>query len=232
MKLSNETLSILKNFSSIKDGILFKEGDTLTTVSDQRNILASAKIKENFPKSFGIFNLNDFLSVISLYKDDCSFEFDDKTVIIKGMNGRSSIKYRITDPSMIFDDKNLEVIDKNKRPKLEAFVNFELSQNDFNWIIKTASVLKSPNIAIKSDGVEVSLVCFDSSNDSANVHSMKLENVNNDGRKFNFVFKTINLKILPGNYFVEVSENGISKFSDNEKEIYYWITLESCSTYN
>jgi hypothetical protein len=101
MKLSNETVAILKNFGAINQGILFKKGKTLKTVSSHKNILAEVDIKEDIPAEFGIYNLNEFLSVISLHKDDPSFEFDDKQVTIIGNKGRSKVKYRFTPANMI-----------------------------------------------------------------------------------------------------------------------------------
>ena len=96
MKLSNETVAILKNFGAINQGILFKPGKTLKTVSSHKNILAEVSIKEDIPAEFGIYDLNNFLSVISLHKDDPSFEFDEKQVTIVGNKGRSKIKYRFS----------------------------------------------------------------------------------------------------------------------------------------
>lgn len=225
MKLSAETLAILKNFSGINSGIFFKAGNTLSTVSPQKNILADAKISETIPQDFGIYDLNNFLSVISLFKEGAELEFEPKHAVIKGMNGRSKIRYRFTDPSMI-------VVAPDKRPNLPSVdVEFSLSEEDFNWIIRTANVLGSPNIAVKSDGSELSLVTFDANDDSAHTNSVVVEGVSVSTR-FNLVFKTENLKMLPGNYNVEISSKGIAKFTDPVKDIVYYITLETSSTYN
>lgn len=226
MKLSNETITILKNFSTINSGIFFKAGDVLSTVSPQKNILTDAKISENIPQDFGIYDLNNFLSVISLFKDDAELEFDPKHVIIKGMGGRSRIKYRFTDPSMI-------VIPPEKRPNLPSVdVEFNLTEEDFNWILRSANVLGAPNIGIVSDGQSVDLHAFDVNDDSSHTNSVALSNVSSNGQSYRLVFKTENLKMLPGNYTVCISSKGIAKFSDDSKDIVYFITLETSSTYN
>jgi hypothetical protein len=170
-------------------------------------------------------NSNNFLSVASLFKEGPELEFDDKHVIIKGMGGRSKIKYRITDPSMI-------VIAPEKRPTLPTVdVKFTFSQDDFAWMIKTASVLGAPNIAVESDGTTVSLITFDESNDSSHTNSLEMSDVNPDGKVFKLVFKTENLKVIPDTYSVEISSTGISAWTSTTAELKYWITIETSSTF-
>jgi hypothetical protein len=225
MKLSNETLSILKNFASINSGIFFKSGSVISTVSPQKNILADATISESIPTDFGIYDLNEFLSVISLFKDGAELEFDKKNVTIKGFGGRSKIKYRFTDPSMI-------VVAPEKRPNLPSVdVKFDLTSSDFDWILKTANVLGSPNVGVVSDGSSVSLNTFDVNNDSAHENSVTLSEVSADA-KYKLIFKTENLRILPGDYSVEISSKGIAKFTGKNNGLCYFVTLETSSQYN
>lgn len=225
MKLSSETLAILKNFATINSGILFKKGNIISTVSPQKNILVDAKIMETIPQEFGIYDLNNFLSTLSLFREGAEIQFEPKHAVIVGMNDRSKIRYRFTDPSMI-------VVAPDKRPNLPSVdVNFSLSETDFNWITKTANVLGVPNISVKSDGEKVFLTAFDVNDDSAHTNSLELEGVSVNG-KYNLIFKSDNLKIIPGNYDVEICSKGIAKFSDPVKEITYYITLETSSTYD
>lgn len=224
MKLSNETISVLKNFGSINQGILFKKGKTLKTVSSHKNILAEVNIKEDIPAEFGIYDLNNFLSVISLHKDDPSFEFDDKQVTIVGNKGRSRIKYRFTPVNMIVTppEKSLTMPD--------AEIKFDLTAEDFDWVMRAAGVLASPQIAIESDGKKVSIVTLDLQNDSA--HTDALEIANGDGNKFKMVFKTENItKIMPGTYEVFISSKGISHFKNKNVPLQYWITTEQGSKF-
>lgn len=224
MKLSTETLTVLKNFSTINTGIVFKPGNVVSTVSSQKNILADAEIPDTFPTGFGIFDLNNFLSVISLYKDGAELEFDSANVIIKGMGGRSKIKYRMTDPSMI-------VAAPDKRPTLPAVdVQFDLTEDDFNWILRTANVLGCPNVSIESDGKEVTLNTIDVTNDSSHTNSVALSTVTADS-SYKLVFRTENLKMLPGDYSVEISSRGIAKFIGKTNGLVYFVTLETSSTY-
>ena len=224
MKLSNETISVLKNFGAINQGILFKKGKTLKTVSSHKNILAEVDIKEDIPADFGIYDLNNFLSVISLHKDDPSFEFDDKQVTIVGNKGRSKIKYRFTPANMIVTppEKALTMPD--------AEIKFDLTAEDFDWVLRAAGVLASPQIAIESDGKKVSVVTLDLQNDSA--HTDALEIANGNGNKYKMIFKTENItKVLAGTYEVSISSKGISHFKNKNLPLQYWITTEQGSKF-
>ena len=224
MKLSNDTLILLKNFASINQGIMFKKGKTLRTVSAQKNVMAEATINEEIPTDFGVYDLNNFLSVVSLHKDDPSFEFDKKHVLIVGNKGRSKIKYRFCEPTMI-------VVPPEKQLSMpDAEIAFELKAEDFDWILRAASVLSSPQIAIESDGDKVNIVTLDLQNDSA--HTDALEITNGDGNKYKMIFKTENIsKIMPGSYDVRISSKGISHFRNKSVDLQYWITTESGSKF-
>lgn len=225
MKLSGETLSVLKNFGAINSGIYFKQGKTLKTVSSHKNILAEVNIKEEIPTNFGVYDLNNFLSVVSLHKDDPSFEFDDKHVVIVGNKGRSKIKYRFCEPTMITvpPEKALSMPDPE--------IKFELKSEDFEWVMRAASVLSSPNVAIESDGEKVFIVTLDTANDSAHTDSLEISAAGS-GSKYRMIFKTENLnKVLPGNYDVSISSRGISHFKNKNIPLQYWITTESGSKF-
>ena len=224
MKLSSNTLSVLKNFGAINQGILFKKGKTLKTVSSHKNILAEVDITEDIPADFGVYDLNNFLSVVSLHKDDPSFEFDSKHVLICGNKGRSKIKYRFCEPTMIVTppEKALTM------PSAE--ITFELSGEDFDWVMRAANVLSSPQIAIESDGTKVSIVTLDLQNDSA--HTDALEIADGNGDKYRMVFKTENLsKLMSGAYTVSISSKGISHFKHKAADLQYWITTETGSKF-
>jgi hypothetical protein len=224
MKLSNDTLSVLKNFGAINQGIMFKKGKKLKTVSSHKNILAEVDIKEDIPADFGVYDLNNFLSVVSLHKDDPTFEFDEKHVVIVGNKGRSKIKYRFCEPTMIVTppEKALSMPD--------AEIKFDLSAEDFDWILRAASVLSSPQIAIESDGKTISVVTLDLANDSA--HTDALEIGEGNGNKYRMVFKTENLtKVLPGVYQVSISSKGISHYKHKTQPLQYWITTEQGSKF-
>ncbi len=219
MKLSNETLAVLKNFSAINQGIQFKKGTKLTTVSAGKTVLAQATLKDEFPQDFCVYDLNQFLSVHSLHKDS-ELSFDDSNVIFK--SGRSSTKYRKTAKEMI-------VIPPEKEISLPSVdVSFTLTEEDYANIMKVASVLSSPHIAVESDGEAVQLAAFDALDDSAHTNSIQVGQ--GDGKKYKIVFKTENIKLIPGSYSIEISFKGIGHFKNNKDDIQYWIAFEAKET--
>jgi hypothetical protein len=219
MKLSNETLTVLKNFSSINQGIQFKQGTKLTTVSAGKTVLAQANLKDVFPQDFCVYDLNQFLSVHSLHKDS-DLSFDDSNVIFK--SGRSSTKYRKTAKEMIVTPPEKEIT----LPSVD--VAFTLSEEDYNNIMKVSSVLSSPHIAVESDGDAVQLVAFDAQDNSAHTNSIQVGEGN--GKKYKIVFKTENIKMIPGSYAVEISFKGIGHFKNTKDDIQYWIAFEAKET--
>ena len=224
MKLSNDTLNILRNFGGINQGILFKKGKTLKTVSSHKNVLAEVNINEEIPADFGVYDLNNFLSVVSLHKDDPSFEFDSKHVVIVGNKGRSKIKYRFCEPTMIVTPPEKQFV----MPAAE--ISFTLSSEDFDWVLRAASVLSSPHIAIESDGKKISIVTLDLQNDSA--HTDALEIADGNGNKFKMIFKTENIsKVMPGTYDVAISSKGVSHFTNKNVPLQYYISTESGSKF-
>jgi hypothetical protein len=224
MQLSNDTINVLKNFGAINQGILFKKGKVLKTMSSGKNILAEVTIKEDIPTEFGIYDLNKFLSVVSLHKDNPTFEFGDKEVKIVGNKGRSKMKYRFCEPTMIVTPPEKQLAMPNPE------VSFSLSAEDFDWIMKAAGVLGSPQIAVESDGSKVTITAFDSSDSSA--HTDALEVSSGNGDKFRFIFKTEHLtKLFGGAYDVQISSKGISNFKHKTVELQYWISTETGSTF-
>jgi len=223
MKLSSDTINLLKNFASINQGIYFKQGKTIKTVSPQKNIMAEVTVDENFPVDFGVYDLNNFLSVISLHKDDPTLNFEDKNILISGLKGRSKIKYRFCEPSMIVvpPEKNIVMPDPE--------IRFTLNAEDFDWVLRAAAVLSSPHIAIESDGEKVFVSTLDLQNDSAHTDSIEIAEGNGD--KYRMIFKTENLKMISGTYEVSLSSKGISHFKNKNKNLQYWITTEAGSKF-
>lgn len=216
MKLSNETLNVLKNFSSINQGIEFKRGNKLATMAATKSVLAKATLKDEFPQDFCIYDLNQFLSVHSLYKDT-ELDFSDIDVIFK--SGRSKVKYRKT-------EKNQIVVPPEKELSLPTVdVTFSLTEEDYNSILKTASVLQSPHVSIESSGDKINLTAFNADDNSAHTNSIEIGDSN--GKSFKMVFLTQNLKMIAGSYDVEISFKGLASFKNTKQEIQYWVASES-----
>jgi hypothetical protein len=216
MKLSNETLTLLKNFASINQGIEFKKGTTLKTMSQGKTVLAKATIKDDFPQDFCIYDLNQFLSVHSLFAE-AELDFDEKHVLFK--SGKRKTKYRMTERGMIVTapDKELTL------PSVD--ISFSLSKEDYADLLKGAAVLQSPQIAVESDGDKVKLTTFNAKDDAA--HTNSIDVCDGDGKKYKMVFLTENLKMIPGAYDVEISGKGLATFKNKNVDIQYWVATEA-----
>lgn len=216
MKLSKETLDVLKNFAGINSGIEFKTGNKLTTISAGKTVLAKATIKDEFPQDFCVYDLNQFLSVYSLNKDP-EIDFDDANVIFK--TSRSKTKYRKTAKHMIVTppEKQLTL------PSVD--VEFTLKQEDYDSILDSAKVLQSPHIAVESSGDKIVLTCFNAKDDSAHTNSIEVGEGND--KTFKLVFLTENLKMISGTYQVQMSFKGITSFKNTGSDIQYWIAFEA-----
>ena len=223
MKLSKHTLSMLKNFSDINMSIEIKEGNILRTVSVQKNILAQAELEDTFPQDFAIYELNRFLGAVSLF-DDPEFRFNGKSANIG--TTKHSVDYVYCDPSMIVTPP------ENNITFPEPEVKFTLSQDALSQIMKASNVLGTPEIAIEGGphpNDVIRLMALDVNNDSTDTFKVVLEERSDN--KFRFVFKTENMKMIPGNYDVEVSSKGISHFTLQGQKLEYWIATESTSSF-
>lgn len=226
MKLTPDTLAILKNFSGINQSLLFKQGSTLSTISTQKNTLATANVSEVFPKEFAIYDLNEFLSVVSLFSNP-TFEVKDDYVLIVEEKGRANAKYYYADASMIVTPPE----DKSKMVKAikSAEISFLLSESDLTSLEKFGRTLGSPDVAVESDGTEIRLVTLDTKNVTSNNFSITLSEGN--GTSFRMVFKADNLKLLKGSYEVSISSMLISYFKNTDIDLEYYISLEQSSKY-
>jgi len=217
MKLSTETLNVLKNFSTINQNLEFKQGNKLTTISAGKSVLAQATVKDEFPQNFCVYDLNQFLLVHSMFKGDVELEFDASNITFRG--GRSKTKYRMASRDTI-------VVPPEKEIKLNDIdYSFTLSDVDYAEIMRSAAILSSPNIAIKSDGETVEIFAYDAKDDSQHTSSIKVGDGN--GKTFTLVFKTENLKMIQGTYDVQISFKGLAQFKNTKEEIQYWIAIES-----
>jgi hypothetical protein len=220
MKLSPETITTLKNFASINQSILVKEGSRLRTISVMKNILAEADVKETFTKDFAIYDLNQFLNGLSLHQDpDLDFSNDTHLII---REGKRRVKYFFADPEVIVTppDKELELPSQD--------VCFQLEHSQLDKLIKASAVYQLPDLSAVGEAGVVKLVVRDKKNDTSNEFSIVVGETDSE---FVFNFKVENIKIIPGTYDVIVSKKLLSKFSNPKFNLDYYIALEPDSTF-
>ena len=220
MKLSDSTLSLLKNFSTINQSILFKQGTKLRTISVMKNILAEATITEELPKDFGIYDLGQFLNGLSLHNSP-ELDFQDNSyVVIK--EGRSKSKY-------FFADANCIVTPPEKTLTLPSEdVAFDLSTDQLDKLLKAAAIYQLADLSVVGGEGVVKVLVRDKKNETSNDFSII---VGETDATFSFNFKVENIKILPGNYDVVCSKNNLSRFTSKNQDLTYFIALEPDSTF-
>ena len=221
MKLSEKTVSLLKNFSGINQSILFKKGNKLRTISVMKNILAEVEVEEEFERDFGIYDLNQFLNAMSLYQNpQLKFENSSYVGISEG-NARS--KYFFADPAVIVTppDKSITLPSED--------VCFELNTQQLDKLLKAAAVYQVPDLSVVGEAGVVKLVVRDKKNDTSNEYSVIVGETSDE---FTLNFKVENIKILPGSYEVVISKKLLSRFTREDKNLVYYIALEPDSSYS
>ena len=224
VKLGKETLAILKNFAALNSNILINEGNTIKTLTGTKDIMAIAHVEEQFPVKFGIWDLNKFLSTVSLFRDP-EFEFEDKYVIIGDPNG-SSVKY-------YYSDQSLLTVPTRDITMPDTVLSVSLSQQTFMELQKASSVLQLPDLTIRpsEDGKSILAVVDDRQDPTSNNYSVNLGD-NPCEENFVFNFKSDLLRMYPGDYTVNFTETVISEFVNaSGVDLTYYIALESSSKY-
>ena len=222
MNLSTNTLNVLKNFETINPNIVFKPGQKLKTISESKTILASAEIVEDFPQEFGVYDLNEFLSVLNLI-DNPTLEFEDKAVLVKG--GGQKIRYFFSESAILTTpQKDIQM------PEPELGVNIE--EDVLSQIRKAAAVLGHTELAITGSNGVITASVLDTRDSTSNLFEIELDKDNACKNAFNFVVSIPNLKLLPGDYFVSISSKLISNWTNSNYPVDYFIALEKNSSYD
>ena len=220
MKLSDKTLTLLKNFSTINQSILFKQGSSLKTISVMKNILAEATIEEDLATDFGIYDLNQFLNGLGLHQHpDLDFTNQGHVVI---REGRSRTKYFFADPNVIVTPPDKEITLPSED------VSFELSTSQLDKLLKAAAIYQLPDLAVIGEAGVVKIVVRDKKNDTSNDFSIVVGETESE---FSFNFKGENIKILPGTYDVGVCKQLLSRFTCQDYDLKYFIALEPDSKF-
>ena len=216
MKLSKETVGLIKNFAGINSNLLLKSGNKLATISAQKNVMADAVVTETFP-DFGIYDLNEFLGAMSLFEDP-ELTFNDKWVTIE--QGGNSIKYFAAEASVLTAPQKAITFPD---PEIE----FNMSANMLSMIQRTASVLRASDVSIVGNGSTISVVVGDKKNATGNSYN---SSVGATDKKFKVNLKVENLKMIPGDYQVSISSKKISRFK-GAGDLVYYVAVEADSTF-
>ena len=223
MELSENTLSIMKDFSGINQNMLIKQGNTIRTITEARNVLATAVVDADFPQDFGIYDLNEFIGSLSLV-DAPNLDFNESFVTIGDSTGRSKIKYFFSpEETLTTPSKDINM------PAGE--VKFVLDNETLSKIRRAASTLGHDEVLVSNNNGTLTLSVVDSQNSTSNSYAIDISGEFDANTNFNFILNITNLKIISGDYDVEISSKLISCFSNKELNLKYWIALEKTSSY-
>ena len=216
MKLSKDTLDVLKNFATINTNILVREGGTLSTISTGKNIFARAEIKEAFPKEFAVYDLNSLLSLLTVM-EDTEVDFGDES--LKVTKGTSVFEYFYADPNIIVSapDKSIEV---------DNFFQFDLTKEDIDMVLKAAAITAAPMLSIVGDGNEVVMQVGDPSTPKSNSFRQVIGSTD---KQFDARLAVENFKVIPGSYSVILSEKKFMFLESSKGDTKYWLALERSS---
>lgn len=223
MELNENTVDILKNFSGINQNLLVQEGNNIKTISEARNVVATAVVGEEFPNKFGIYDLNEFIGVLGLM-DKPHLKFDDEFVTVSDHSGRSRIKYFFSpEETLTSPTKDINMP--------SADVQFTFDADTISKIKRAASTLGHSEMSITGKDGALVLSVVDNANSTSNVYSIETAGEFPTDSQFNFVINIGNLKLIPGDYEVSISSKLISEFKHKEMNVRYWIALEKSSTF-
>lgn len=222
MELSEKTMSVLKNYATINPNIVIEKGSVVKTISEAKNVLSSSQLDIVFPETFGIYDLNEFISVLSLV-DSPRLKFEQNHVLVVDNSGRSRTKYYYSD---------LDILTKPSKDIImpDADVKFTLDRQTLSKIKRASSVLGHTELSVNNSNGVVCLSVIDNKDATSNVFSIDVDGTFGKER-FNFVFNIGNLKMVDGDYEVRISSKLISHFVNVETATEYWVALEKSSTY-
>lgn len=223
MKLSDTTVNVLKNFSSINPGIVIREGSQLRTISTNKAILAEATVTEQFPREFGVYDLSKLLGVLSLHGNP-ELDFQEQFLSLGGVSGRARTRIRYTETKLILQPPNKAM----NLPDID--VKFSLSQDDLTWIEKIGSVLGLPYIVITNEAGKITVSAADVKGEAVDDSSLDLGD-SNDVNEFKFSLKVENLKLMGGSYVVELASKGIARFSNQNVPVVYYVAVEKSHSF-
>jgi len=218
MKIDANTMTVLKNFAKINPSILIQEGNVLKTMSTNKTIMAKATVSTIFPKRCAIYDVDKFLSSFSLYNNDPDLEFVENKINLSSNDRSGTCTYADESNITKAPDRELTL------PSVDA--TFRLTHNNLKDIERALGILGVNDIVFVGNGIDISIQAYDVKNPTSDNFSIKIGTTD---KTFKAIFKSENIKIIPGDYDVEISARGISRFTGKEAE--YWIAVESNSTF-
>jgi len=221
MQFSNETVNVLKNFSQINPSIAIKPGNKLSTMSPGKSIMANAVVQDVFPSNGAIYDLGRFLGVVSLFEQP-TYSFNETHIDIR--DNQKSVAYTFCSEDMVIKPSKDDIM-------VSPDVNINITNDNIQQVLRAATIMSLPNVCISGTDV-IQLKAVNSEGTSTDEYAQVIGS-NDTGHKFNFIFKSENLKLLPDDYNVIIDSRGISQFRSAKAtpKLTYWIAVEQNSEF-
>lgn len=216
MKLSDETLTVLKNFSSINPSVLLKKGKVQKTMAETGAIMAVAELEDDFPADFGVYDLNSFLANLQVMNNP-DLKFGNQKVVLD--DGQHQLSYRECAASNIKAPPDKELVMK----QIDAY--FALGNESLQRQLKLAAINNLPFMKIGSKNGKLFIKIYDKNNDLSNDLYTDLGQKNE--KDFEIVMKTEYFKFLPDDYKIDIMVNGFAKFTSKAHKLTYYIAIEA-----
>jgi len=222
MQLNENTLKVLQNFASLNPNFIAREENVFNSISAAKTILGEATVDQTFPRRFGLYDLGEFLSIISILPDH-NLEFHDKYVVISDNTGLNSCKYFYASEEILsFTDKTISIPD-------------EVATCSINWatiqkLHRAASALGHDKVDFLPNENGFMLSVVDHNDPTSNSFDVIVPGTC-ESKDFRFTFQIANFKMMEGDYEVKISSKMISEWKKTTDEIKYTIALDKSSTY-
>ena len=215
LKLEASTLDVLKHFATINPTLHFRKGSTLKTMSKAKSLAAKVTLKQHIPRDFAISDLGRFIDAVSLFEHP-EITLDDSFCTIKYERATVWCRYA--------DDRFIQQMNPDKDFKFpEVYFSFKLAAADFVALKRSMSVFGCSQTAVAGDGKKMSLKVLASDNKS-DVFNLVIADT---GKHFKAVIAAENLKMLPQDYQVLISDKGMAHLKSVDGAMEYWTAVST-----
>jgi hypothetical protein len=214
LTIGKTTLSILKNFSSVNSNLLIRPGNKIGTISPGKNMMAETTVEEEFPVEFGIWDLNKFLGIVSLF-DNPSFDFQEKFVEVE--EAGSKVKFFYSEPKLL-------TVPTRSVKMPDILTTFIIGQDTFAEMLKASSVLQLPQISFVGDGHYITAKLHDRDDSTSNTYTV---DIGVSDEEFEATMDMEHLRLLSGDYEISISKGPVAQFRNMAIDLKYWIALKS-----
>ena len=218
MKISHETLKVLKSFAHIRPGLCVERGYNISTINPEENLVAILKTEEEWPIAFNLYDLGSFLNTVSLF-DDPDIILHDTHLFIQDSN--TECKYYFSNRELLGLPKNGIIV-----PDIDnSIAQYTISQNERDKLFKAAAALGADILTISSDNDMIRMSVSRDNND--NNFTILIKDADYVNAKFEAVCNMQYMKFLGGDYVVNINRDKVilAEWNHTEMDLTYYVGM-------